>query len=94
MIVKACPFCGGKPYIEESQRGFVNGESTKVCFVRCKWCNARSNRVDLKDYGCSSYSHDAIMDVIEAWNKRIIKPKEYDIPVRNETNTKEIKEVG
>ena len=94
MIVKACPFCGGKPYIEESQRGFVNGQSTKVCFVRCKWCNARSNRVDLKDYNCSSYSSDAIADVVETWNRRAESVREYNITIRNEGNTKPVKEVS
>lgn len=79
MKIKACPFCGGKPYIEESQRGFINGQSTKVCFIRCKWCNARSPRVDLADYGCTSYSSEAIKDVVEAWNKRAETIKEYDI---------------
>ena len=77
MIVKTCPFCGGMPYIEEHSRGYVNGQSTRVCYVRCKECNARSPRVDLKDYGVTSHSPKAIQDVVDAWNKSIltIKPK-------------------
>lgn len=69
--LKTCPFCGGRPYLEESQRGFVNGKSTHVCFVRCSVCNARSERVDLSDYGCSSYCGDAIKIVSESWNNRV-----------------------
>ena len=83
MIVKACPFCGGKPYIEESSRGFINGESTRVCFVRCKICNARSERVNLKDYGCSSYSSQAIADVVASWNKRAGDVREFDLPEKH-----------
>lgn len=96
MIVKACPFCGGKPYIEESQRGYINGKSTKVCYVRCRECNARSNKVDVADYNCSSRSSEAIRDVVKAWNMRADSCKEYDIVERgrqrkmdtcNETST-------
>lgn len=72
MIVKTCPFCGGMPYIEEHSRGYVNGQSTRVCYVRCKECNARSPRVDLKDYGVTSHSPKAIQDVVDAWNKRAV----------------------
>lgn len=83
MIVKSCPFCGGKPYIEESQRGYIDGKSTKVCFVRCKWCNARSPRVNLLDYGRTSYSAEAIKDVVEAWNKRATETREYNLGERD-----------
>ena len=79
MMIKSCPFCGGKPYIEESQRGFMGGKSTKVCFVRCKQCNARSNKVDLANYNCKSRSAQAIRDVVEQWNKRTTETKEFDI---------------
>ena len=79
MMIKSCPFCGGKPYIEESQRGFMGGKSTKVCFVRCKVCNARSNKVDLADYNCKSRSAQAIRDVVEQWNKRTTEVIEFDI---------------
>ena len=71
MIVKSCPFCGGKPYIEESQRGFVGGKSTHVCFVRCRDCNARSERVNIEDYGHTSRSSEAIERVVAAWNARV-----------------------
>ena len=71
MILKSCPFCGGKPYIEESQRGFVQGKSTKVCYVRCKDCNARSQRLDIQDFGHTSRSSEAIEKIVAAWNVRV-----------------------
>lgn len=69
--LKACPFCGGRPVIEGSQRGFIDGVSTHVCYIRCHDCNARSPRVNLHDYGCTSTSHQAIREVAEAWNGRV-----------------------
>ena len=77
MIVKSCPFCGGKPQLETHQRGFVNGKPTKVCYVRCTFCNARSLRVDLEAYKKKNRSAEAIRDVVEAWNERTDEVKEY-----------------
>lgn len=71
MIIKSCPFCGGKPYVEESQRGFVGGKSTHVCYVRCKSCNARSQRLNIEDFGHTSRSSEAIEKVVAAWNVRV-----------------------
>ena len=71
MIVKSCPFCGGRPYIEESQRGFVGGKSTHVCYVRCRNCNARSQRLNIEDFGHTSRSAEAIEKVVAAWNVRV-----------------------
>ena len=71
MILKSCPFCGGRPYLEDSHRSFVNGKSTKVAFIRCKECNARSQRIDISDYGCTSRSFQANQLVADAWNKRV-----------------------
>lgn len=79
MIVKSCPFCGGRPYIETAQRGFVGGISAKVCYVRCLACGARSPRVDLADYGRKSRSARAVDDVLEAWNKRAEEVVEYEL---------------
>lgn len=66
-----CPFCGGKPYLEKSHRAFINAESTRVAFVRCSVCNARSGRVNIKDYGRTSSSLEAENAAIELWNRRI-----------------------
>lgn len=71
MQLKTCPFCGGDPYLEESSRGYVNGKSTKVCYVRCKRCNARSERVNIQDYGHTCRSWDAVQRVAEQWNNRV-----------------------
>ena len=71
--LKPCPFCGGKPYIETNHRAFINAKTTKVAFVRCKGCNARTERIPLEKYGKTSHSLEAELDAIEAWNKRTEK---------------------
>ena len=69
--IKKCPFCGGRPVIESSHRAFIDGKTTKVAFVRCSKCNARSGRVNLSDFNRTSYSTDANEKVVQAWNQRI-----------------------
>lgn len=68
--LKPCPFCGGKAYLEKKFRAFIDGESARVAFVRCKQCNARSGRVKLSDYGRTSSSGEANKKVVDAWNRR------------------------
>ena len=63
--LKACPFCGGRPYIESGSRGFYRGESTRVAFVRCTECNARSNRIPI-----SIGQAKAVQAVVNQWNCR------------------------
>lgn len=69
--LKSCPFCGGKAFLERSHRAFINAETTKVAFVRCTKCNARSGRVNLSDYGKTSRSAEAELKVINSWNNRV-----------------------
>ncbi len=68
--LKPCPFCGGKAYLEKSSRGFVKAKPTKVAFVRCTVCDARSTRFDLAQYGRTSKSKEANAEAIKAWNGR------------------------
>ena len=68
--LKPCPFCGGKPYLETRHRAFINAKTTRVAFVRCTECEARTQRVPLTDFGCTSYSFKANEKAIEAWNRR------------------------
>ena len=72
-ILLPYPFCGGKPYLERCSRGFINAQSTKIAYVRCLQCNARSKRVPLSDYGKNSHSKEAEREVVNAWNSRIKK---------------------
>lgn len=69
--IKPCPFCGGAPKLERSSRAFINGESTKVAYIWCTNCNARSPRVPLIKYGKTSASVDAEAEVVTAWNRRV-----------------------
>ena len=69
--LKNCPFCGGRAYLETHHRAFINAKTTKVAFVRCMDCNARSGRVKLGDYGKTSYSIEANRAVAKAWNERV-----------------------
>lgn len=69
-VLKQCPFCGGKPYLETNHRAFIKGETAKVAYVRCRNCNARTERFELRDFGRTSFSKDANEKAIEAWNRR------------------------
>ncbi|MBQ2348000.1 MAG: Lar family restriction alleviation protein [Clostridia bacterium] len=69
--LKSCPFCGGKPYFETNHRAFINAKTTKVAYVRCKSCNARTERIPLERYGKTSHSFETELDAIAAWNKRV-----------------------
>lgn len=64
--LKKCPFCGGAAFIEDSHRSFINGQSTKVSFVRCSICNVRSPRFDNNRFG----RKDAVELAVKNWNKR------------------------
>ena len=69
--LKTCPFCGGQAVIERNHRAFIDGVSTRVAFVRCKSCNARTSRFKLEDYGCTSHSSVAVQKAMEVWNTRV-----------------------
>ncbi|MGN0557881.1 MAG: Lar family restriction alleviation protein [Acutalibacteraceae bacterium] len=69
-LLKPCPFCGGKAYLETHHRAFINGNTTKVTYVRCLNCNARTERIPLEKYGKTSHSSAAEAEAINAWNRR------------------------
>ena len=68
--LKPCPFCGGKAYLETRHRAFIKGKTTLVAYVRCRECEARTQRFELASFGRSSYSAKANEQAIEAWNRR------------------------
>ena len=68
--LKPCPFCGGKPYLETRHRAFIKAQTTRVAFVRCTECEARTQRFELQAFGHTSYSEEANKKAIEAWNRR------------------------
>lgn len=57
--------------LEDSSRGFVNGKSTRVAYVRCISCEARSGKVDIHAYTESIRSSKATDIVVELWNSRV-----------------------
>lgn len=63
--MKTCPFCGGMPYLERNHRAFINAKTTRVAFVRCKDCNARSCRYELGDNPA-----EAKQMAVDHWNMR------------------------
>ena len=69
--LKPCPFCGGEAYLERNSRAFIHAKTTKVAFVRCTVCNARSGRVPLSDYGRTSSSYEAENEAVSLWNRRV-----------------------
>ena len=68
--LKPCPHCGGEAYLERAHRAFVNARTTRVAFVRCTACNARSGRYRLEDYGTPNHSIEAERLAVESWNRR------------------------
>ncbi len=77
--ILSCPFCGGKPYLESDSRGFIRGESKKICYVRCLCCGARSPRLDLTTYKEMKMSKEALKKVIRSWNMRTVPSFRYEI---------------
>ena len=68
--LKPCPHCGEEAYLERKHRAFINAKSTRVAFVRCTVCNARSGRYKLEDYGSPNHSQAAEQLAVESWNRR------------------------
>lgn len=71
MELKKCPFCGGEAYLEKSSRVYNKGKTEKAAFVRCTNCMARTGKVMLSDYNCTSHSREAEEKAVELWNRRI-----------------------
>ena len=71
MDLKRCPFCGGEAYLEKSSRVYNKGKTEKAAFVRCMNCMARTGKVMLSDYNCTSHSREAEEKAVELWNRRI-----------------------
>ena len=65
-----CPFCGGKPKLEEKYRSFIAGKSERVAVVICQDCGARASRIRISDYGKSSHSVEATERAVQIWNTR------------------------
>ena len=65
--LKPCPFCGGKAHYEDNHRAFIGGETTRVSFIHCSLCEARSARIPNKDKG----SLEALNEAYRLWNRRI-----------------------
>lgn len=68
--LKPCPFCGGGARLQKHERVFIHGKTTRAAYVRCLQCNARTERVPYEEFGKSSYSADAHIKAVNAWNRR------------------------
>ena len=68
--LKPCPHCGGAAYLERNHRAFINAQTTRVAFVRCTVCNARSGRYKLEEDGDPDHPAEARRMAVEAWNRR------------------------
>lgn len=65
--LKPCPFCGGRALYEDHHRAFIGGETTRVSFIRCSLCEARSARIPNNENG----SLEALNEAYRLWNRRI-----------------------
>lgn len=63
--LKACPFCGGRPFIESRSRGFLKGQETRVAYVRCSDCEARTSKIPV-----SIGQKEAVKRAVNLWNCR------------------------
>ena len=68
--LKPCPFCGGEARLQKHERVFIHGKTTRAAYVRCLQCDARTERVPYEEFGKSSYSADAHIKAVNAWNRR------------------------
>ena len=68
--LKSCPFCGGSAVLERSSRCFNRGKEDRAAYVRCTLCEARTGRVFLSEFGCSSSSGKAEDLAVASWNTR------------------------
>ena len=68
--LKPCPFCGGKPRLEDKYRSFIAGKSERVAVVICQNCGARASRIRISDYGKTSHSTEATEEAVRIWNNR------------------------
>ena len=64
--LKACPFCGGRPFIESHSRAFLKGEPTHVAYVRCSECEARTSKIPIDPIGQA----EAVKRAVNRWNSR------------------------
>lgn len=62
-----CPFCGGKGHMEHDSRSYMNGKSTRVSYVYCENCNARSPKFNRLEYNPHNIAEQK---AVEAWNMR------------------------
>lgn len=66
-VLRNCPFCGGEAEFHRTNIK-TNGGWTDSVVVRCKVCEARTNRVI---YNAKKHQNDAEYDeVAKAWNTR------------------------
>lgn len=66
--LKPCPHCGGKGYLEEDSRAFMDGESVRCSFVWCTKCHARSAKFNIKPS-----RGEAVSKAVAAWNERWVE---------------------
>lgn len=64
--LKPCSHCGGKGFLEEDSRAYMNGESVRCAYVWCTKCHARSAKFDIKE----TSRVDAVTKAVENWNAR------------------------
>ena len=75
--LKPCPFCGGKPRIDQTAYGTIEHNSCKLSFtIRCSKCNSTAYHaygyiaVNLSADGELNIWHDDREKAVAEWNRR------------------------
>lgn len=76
VVLKSCPFCGGKADLVKTSKGYASGDSaiTDAFKVRCSHCHieteSQKSDIRINANGFLEVRKNGAEEVIQLWNKR------------------------